>query len=131
MAKYFRVLAIACLTILILIPLALNVQKPAQPNDTIENAAGGDGPRTCLIHAGDYHMFDPFIGTLVSLEEFSRWSLPLRAKWTSPHGECLVNLSTFIEHFGITREQMQRLIDDTRIDFFIEYNLDSTAITLT
>ena len=124
MTKYFRVFAVAFLAIVTLVLLAAYVIKLTQPQDTTENIGAPDHVRMCLVHSGDYHILDPFIGTLVSPDDFSKWYLPLRAKWTSPQGECLINLSTFIEHFGITREQMQRLIDDTSIEFFYEYNLD-------
>ncbi len=120
MAKYFRVFALAFLIILVLVPLAAWVQTRRQPKDV---GIGGDY-ELCLVHSGSYHALDPFIGTLVSLEDFSKWWLPLRAKWTSPHDECLMNLSTFIEYFGITREQMQRVIDDDRLALHYEYNLD-------
>ena len=81
--------------------------------------------RECFIHSGHFHSLDIFIGTLVCSEDLIEWYVPLRAAMrTSPYDECLINISTFIEHFGITREAIQQLIDDTRIDFFIEYNLD-------
>ncbi|MBS3986149.1 MAG: hypothetical protein KGZ66_11185 [Selenomonadales bacterium] len=104
MAKYYRVSALAFLIILMLVPLAVYVQTARQPKDTAKDVGIGGDFRICLIHAGDYHMLDPFIGTLVSLEEFSKWFLPLQAKMAAGHGECLINLSTFIEHFGITRK---------------------------
>jgi len=135
MTKHFKFLALAALITLVLVPLAFWVQAPTQPNDREQSGlTGGDTAkhdgiggdfRECLIHSGHFHRgLDPFIGTLVSPEDVAKWVLPLQAKWTSPQGECLINLSTFIEHFGITREQIQRVIDDTQIDFFLEYNLD-------
>ena len=91
---------------------------------------GGDY-RRCLIHSGHFHTpLDIFNGELVSFEDFNRWYLQQRASWTSPYGECLVNLSTFIEYFGITREEIQQLIDDIRVEhdfditFGLEINLD-------
>lgn len=124
MTRYLKVLALVSLSILMLVSLAVYIQSARQPQETVKDDGIGGDYRICFVHSGYYHILDPFIGTLVSLEEFSEWSLPLRAKMAAGHGECLINLSTFIEHFGITREQMQRLIDDTRIDFFLEYNLD-------
>ena len=133
MAKHFRAFALAILVVLMLVPLAACVKTTNPPGDheqsgstggeTAEDVGIGGDFRQCLVHSGYYHILDPFIGTLVSLDDFSEWALPLRAKWTSPHDECLINLSTFIEHFGITREKIQQFIDDTRIDFFLEYNL--------
>lgn len=124
MAKHFRVLALAFLTILMFALLAARIQTPAQPKEAANDVGIGGDYRICLVHSGYYHTLDPFIGPLVSPEDFAKWYVPLRAKSTSPHGECLINVSTFMEHFGITREQIQQLIDDTRIDFVLEYNLD-------
>ena len=104
-----------------------------QTDDTqimcIPEGLGGDF-RECLIHSGHFHSLSIFVDTIVSYEDFIAWSQPLWVMWTSPYSECLVNLSTFIEYFGITREEIQQLIDDIRIErdfditFGLEINLD-------
>ena len=85
---------------------------------------GGDESRRCLIHAPSFHAFDIFIYDVICAEDFAAWYVPLMRMRTSPYDECLANLYTFIAHFGLTREQFQQRIDETRADFGIEYDLD-------
>jgi len=89
-------------------------------------AVGCLDERGCHVHTISFHEMSIFVlHGVVCREERMAWALPLREKRLTTHqGQCLENISTFIEHFGITREVFQQLIDETNIDFLFHYNLD-------
>ena len=60
------------------------------------------------------------------MEDYFAWALPLMEMRSSPYDECLVNIVTFVEHFGITREVFQQVINNYRLDTsaFVHFNLD-------
>ena len=93
----------------------------------VVNFGGGD--RMCHIHSlfFCYHIGEFFISQdIVSWEDFYEWALPLMEMRSSPYDECLVNIVTFVEHFGIAREVFQQVIDHYRLDLstVAHFNLD-------
>ena len=111
------------------VELSCEAYETHEPYDTYNPEGIGGHFRDCYLHAGDFHNLDIFVTEdIVCSEEFFEWAEPLREMMRNspdyPYGECLVNLVTFIEHFNISREVFQQLIDDTRVDFVTEYNLD-------
>jgi len=91
------------------------------------DAIGGDY-RECFFHTYTFcggWIFDIFIGEkIVSFEDFSDWVIPLRAMRSSPYDECLVNIVTFLEHFNISREALQLVIDGLHPFSWTHINLD-------
>lgn len=128
MKRNFIVLLMCAFCVFAFLHLAacVSTEKPeSNETMTLPSYAFGGCSHECALHAASFHAFDIFVAAdILTAAEFREWADPLRALRQSPYDECLVNLSTFIEHFGITREQFQQLIDDTRIDFVLEYNLD-------
>ena len=61
----------------------------------------------CFTHSGLFHSFHFFIHNLVSEDDFTAWYFAT----TAMDIPCLVNIVTFIEHFGISRGEFQDFID--------------------
>jgi len=81
----------------------------------------------CGIHSGAFHTFDDFtLEGIVSVEDLRAWSIPLLEQRSSPYDECLVNLSTFIDYFGITRERFQQFVDglSPTVRYAARFNID-------
>jgi len=88
-------------------------QVEASPEAYIPEGIGGDF-RECYIHSWLFcgHSLHSIGVFAVGEEAFEEWFLPLRAQRSSPYDECLANLSTLIEHFGISREVFQELVNN-------------------
>jgi hypothetical protein len=91
------------------------------------NAVGGL-ERECYLHTYPFCggcIFDIFIiEEIVSLEDFGDWVVPLRAMRSSPYDECLINAVTLIEHFNISREVFQQVLDNLHPFAWRHMNLD-------
>jgi len=84
--------------------------------------------RMCYTHSIFFCspvVFDHFIGLdIIDIDDYSAWERPLRSLRTSPYEDCTVNIISFINHFGITRDVFQYVIDTLRLDYRFHYNLD-------
>lgn len=153
MKKHFRTLIISIIAISMLIILASCTETPVEggigetTNSAVVNTTNGQTEessvadntepegvggqdRDCYIHCAQFHRaIDLLTGSLndslVSSEKLDEWAGPLRESQTSLNDECLVNLSTFLEHFNISRKTLQKFIDDNYEQFLeSEINLD-------
>jgi len=99
---------------------------PCYGNEHLYTHYGGGDFRECNLHSAHFHALDAFILSMVSVEDFVEWSAPLRAEMrNSQAGCCLINLSTFIDHFELSRDDLQRVINENpRVIFSFHYNLD-------
>jgi|GEM_PF-3598439 len=114
----------------------LAAEEPAEPTGSSEvqgdmysfGGIGHPGLRKCYIHSEFFCGLgfpDHFVGAgIMTNYEFGAWAVPLREIRTSPHDECLVNIVIMIEHFGITREVFQQVVDDYWLDLRWHFNLD-------
>jgi len=72
----------------------------------------------CGTHTDLFYAVDQFIDDLVSREEFNEWVRPLVRQMAETGETCLINLSTFIAYFGITREMFQEYLDSNVWNYF-------------
>lgn len=62
---------------------------------------------------------------VINRDNFVDWAWPLWDEMrNSSYSYCLVNLVTFVEHFGISKEVFQQVVDSARIDHRTHINLD-------
>lgn len=92
--------------------LTIDEQIYVSSDEFVQDAHCG-GWWECRIHTGAFHSFCVFLSEgVVCIDAFDEWVIPLIAQRTSHYDECLMNLSTFIEHFDITRDVFQQVIDN-------------------
>ena len=81
----------------------------------------------CQDHVLFFHLFDIFIDSgIVGADELNEWLLPLREE-ERYLVRCLANLSTFIDHFSISREILQELVDND-IEWYARFGGDTLNI---
>jgi len=84
--------------------------------DSPEGIGGDDG--ACEQHVYFFYDFSMFTWPgIITREELRAWSHPL---WEIQRqtGECLINMSSFIQYFGISRELFQEIVDSHVSDYF-------------
>jgi len=81
---------------------------------------------TCHQHAVSFHAFCDFLNAgIVSEEDLLAWHAPLWAMKTTYDAPCTINLITFIQHFNISREVFQEMLDAIPLmGIYIHFDLD-------
>ena len=81
----------------------------------------------CHNHAWSFHEAIGILATSLEItnEDYFIWFRPLREKQNDLHGECYLNIVSFIEHFNIPRYIFQQALDENPgINHFNHINLD-------
>jgi len=81
----------------------------------------------CHHHASGLHAYSIFYDgpyAIICAEEFYAWATPLWDAKTPDSEECTVNLYTVINHFDISYEVFQELIDKTQVGRNTHFNLE-------
>ena len=78
--------------------------EESSESESMDNTGGED---YCYAHKMTYHSFDRYMVALVGRDNFDEWI----ESCTEP---CSSNLVAFVEHFGVTKEQLMQTQESVR-----------------
>jgi len=86
-------------------------KQPTMPTWPRYADEGIGGIHLECMHVEFFHIFDDIARYLVSMDDYLEWLFATTDMQEDLGASCLINLSAFIEYFGITREMFQEVID--------------------
>ena len=85
-------------------PSISSISSESSESESMVNVGGED---YCYAHKMTYHSFDRYMVALVGRDNFDEWI-------ESCTGPCSSNLVAFVEHFGVTKEQLMQTQESVR-----------------